>query len=926
MSIFKKVFLTASQMPAFHIMLLLSVMALAGMKSVALTFLDVAAVQFFLTHTTQRAIGVDFITIAMLLAGAGWMIRLLQQRRGYGAFIQMSLLLIILMGLIAFVELKVIATYDILFIVKFIYFVVINALFWSVCGRFFPLTVRSLKFIFILASEALGYTVGGIFVYFISVGAYGLLYYSMALFIAVLSGIYVLTRMMPVTKENFVVPTGEAQNFTERKMVRTLLLFSFVTMTTFCIINYVFYTQVAIRYGGKDILRQISLWWSVFGVVEFVLAFSLIRRWFFYLLSGNIFLMTVAVTVVALGIFYQKYELIFAGYLCFSVILYIYYTGFVTSLLKTLLVKGRYSVNKKRMIVIEPTGFMLGGILVYYIPSLLTQAYILLVLSFLLFALLVICLHFYSDMLLKALRLREWRGTPLMMASKKAFEYIKNEMPLVSADEVIYFLRVLEVSRHPYYLKTVLKSLRHSSEKVRLFALDKICRTDDLTRYKSAVQFIFETDKSVAVRRQALAVLIQITDMAEDEALLDSYTIYLDDRALRSGAMIGFLRVGGNNALLAMDGLQTMANSARISDKLLALKVMEQAPSYGLIRILMPLLKSPNPQIVKEALLVAGAIKHAESLPIILMSLDEADLHENALVALKQFDMKAYPLIERTLHNSETGAFRQKILILYLTMQKDTESKQILLRALKIGNQKLRKAIIRGMIDTGIFWTHKGKYQLLKKGIMDDVNRIVRLTAFCDKYKQAPLPAAQDAFSFLTRAMVEDINETRELIFYQLLLLNKSKMFQKAVRVLFSGNYTDYPLALSVLQDLMHKDLYTTIERIARLPYEQKKEVIAPKLTIEETVQEISNLLLNPPFHLADWIRAGALYCLRKMENVQGLPAVYAGLKARNPLVLEAAVLALVRLEENTERLNETLLTVPTSSLVSVQLDTIIKN
>ncbi len=926
MSVFKKVFLTASQMPAFHIGLLLAVMALAGMKSVALTFLDVGAVQLFLTQTSQRAIGIDFIAVAILMAGAGWMMRLLQRRKGYGAFIQMSLLLIVLMGLIGLIEIRMAGAFDILFIAKFIYFVLINALFWSVCARFFPITVQSLKFIFILASEALGYTAAGLFIYYASIGAYGLLYYSMALFIAVLSGIYVLTRMIPVSKETFVMPTGEAQNFTERKMVRTLLMYCFATMTTFCVLNYVFYIQIVTHFQGKDILRQISLWWGLFGVVEFILAFSLIRRWFFYLLSGNIFIMTVTATLVALGILYHEYKLIFAGYLGFAVILYIYYAGFVTSLLKTLLVKGRNSINKKRMIVIEPTGLMLGGILVYYVPSLFTQAYILLGLSFLLFTLLVTCMHFYSDMLLKALKLREWRGTPLMMASKKAFEYIKNEMPLVSADEVIYFLRILELSRHPSYLKIVLKSLRHSSEKVRLFALDRICHTDDLIRYKSAVQFIFDTDKSVAVRRQALAVLIQMADLSEDEGLLDSYSIYLDDRSLRAGAMIGFLRVGGNNALLAMDGLQTMANSARISDKLLALKVMGQAPSYGLIRILMPLLKSPNPQIVNEALLVAGAIKHAESLPIILMSLDEAGLHENALVALRQFDMKAYPLIERTLHNSETGAFRQKILILYLTMQKDTESKQILLRALKIGNQKLRKAIIRGMIDTGIFWTHKGKYQLLKKGIMVDAERIMWLKTFCDKYKQAPLPAAQDAFSFLTRAMQEDINETRDLIFYQLLLLNKSKMFHKAVRVLFGGNYTDYPLALSVLQDLLRKDLYTTVEQIARLPYEQKKEVIAPKIALEEAVHEISDLLLNPPFHLAAWIRAGALYCLRKMEDAQGLPAVYVGLKSRNPLILEAAVLALIRLEEDTERLNETLLTVPTSSLVSVQLDTIIKN
>ncbi len=926
MSIFKKVFISASKMPAFHIGLLLFVMMLAGIKSMALTFLDIAAGQFFLTQTTLRSIGIDFIAVAFLMAGIGWQVRLLQRRKGYGAFIQTSLLIIVLMALLVLIECHAVAAYDMLFIAKYLFFISANALFWSVCLRFFQITVRSLKFIFILAAESLGYLVGGAFVYFVSVGAYGLLYYAMALSVVFLSGIYVLTQMVPVAKETFIVPTGEAQDFTERKMVRCILMFCFFTLTAFCLINYAFFTQLVARYTGKGIMRQLALWWGLFGLIEFILVFGLVRRWFFYLLSGNMFLMALSVAVTSIGLAYQNYPLVFGGHLSFAIILYIFFAGFVTSLLKMLLVNGSHSINKKRMIVIEPTGFMLGGILICYYPQLQIQSDILLILSFILIVLLLLSLHFYSAVLLKSLKLREWRDTPMMMSAQKVFDYIKSELPIVSADEVIYFLRILELSKHPSYLKIVLKSLKHTSEKVRLFALDRINRAEDLTRYQSTMQFIFDTDVSVSVRRQALAILIQIADLNEDEGLLDSYASYLDDRALRSGAMIGFLRVGGSNALLAMDGLQEMVNSSKTSDKLLALKVMEQAPSYGLIRLLMPLLKNPNPQIVNEALLVAGAVKHAESLPIILMSLDDAQLHENALVALRKFDMKAYPLIERTLHNEETGAFRQKILILYLTMQKDTESKQILLRALKMGNQKLRKTIIRGMIDSGIFWIHKGKYRLLKDGIMADTQRIIRLTAFCDKYKQAPLSSAQDAFSFLTRAMAEDIKETRELVFYQLLLLHKSKMFQKAVHILLGTDYNSYPLALGVLQDMLRKDLYKTIEMVAQLPYEHKKEIIAPKITVDEAVSDISNLLLKPPFHLAEWIRASALYCLRKMENTQGLPAVYVGLKSRNPLILESAVLALARLEEDPERLNEVLLTVPTSSLVSVQLDTIIKN
>lgn len=926
MSIFKKVFIKASNMPAFHIGLLLFIMGLAGMKSVALTFLDIGSVQLFLTLTSHRAIGIDLIAVALLMAAAGYETRLLVRRKGYGAVWIMSLLLLILMGLIGMVEYHIPGVYDALFIAKYIFFILVNAIFWSVCARFFKITANSLKFIFILATEALGYTTGGAFVYFVSIGAYGLLYFSMALLVAFFAGIYILTQMKPVAKETFILPTGEAQDFAERKMVRALLMFCFFALTAYAIANYVFYTATAAQFQGKGILKHIAALWGLFGIAEFILAFSLIRRRFFYLLSGNMFIMTASLSVLATGIFYEEYKWIFIGFLILIIGFHVHFSGFAETLLKTLRMSGNHSINKKRVIVIEPTGFMLGGIMVYYLPNLMNQGYILMGLSVISFVLLLMSLHFYSNALLKSLKLREWRGTPLMMASQKVFNYIKQEIPTASANDVIYFLRILEISKHPLYMKTILKSLKHTSEKVRLFALSKISDTPDLTRYDSTMRFIFETDKSIAVRRQALSLLIQIADLKEDEALLNSYTAFLDDSSLRIGAMIGFLTVGGYNALLAMDGLQEMASSTKTSDKLLALRVMKEAPSFGLIRLLMPLLKSTDTQIANEALIVAGAIKHAESLPVILSSLDDARLHENALVALKNFGIKAYPLIERTLHNTETGAFRQKVLILFLTMQNDTESKQILLRALKMGNQKLRKAIIRGMIESGIFWTHKGKYKLLKEGIRNEATRIIKLSAFCDKYKQAPAPEAQDAFSFLIRAMSEDITETRELIFYQLLLLNKSFLFRKAVRILIRNDYATYPTALGLLQDLLRKDLFETVNMVARLPFEHKKEVIAPLISREEAIDDLTKLLIKPPFHLAVWIRANILNCLQKLGDARALPAIYASLKSQNPLILEAAVAALCRLEDNPDRLNETLLTVPTSSLVSLKLENLIKN
>ena len=181
MGILKKTFLRASQMPAFKIALLLFFMGMAFIKTVALVFMDISAVQLYLTQTSHLSIGFDLIFVSVLFSYIGYKSRLLYKHQGYGGFVVVTFLICFLTVLIGLIETHFPAVFDILFVSKYIYFALINAVFWSVITRFIPLKTNSLKFLLILLSEALGYTVGGFCVYFINIGAYGLLYYAMAL-------------------------------------------------------------------------------------------------------------------------------------------------------------------------------------------------------------------------------------------------------------------------------------------------------------------------------------------------------------------------------------------------------------------------------------------------------------------------------------------------------------------------------------------------------------------------------------------------------------------------------------------------------------------------------------------------------------------------------------------------------------------------
>ena len=56
--------------------------------------------------------------------------------------------------------------------------------------------------------------------------------------------------------------------------------------------------------------------------------------------------------------------------------------------------------------------------------------------------------------------------------------------------------------------------------------------------------------------------------------------------------MINIISRQMDPALLAVDGLQKLVESKRIKDNLLALSIIEWAPSVGLVRLLMRLLKT----------------------------------------------------------------------------------------------------------------------------------------------------------------------------------------------------------------------------------------------------------------------------------------------------------------------------------------------
>ncbi len=923
MTFLKGLFLKASELPAFNIGLILFLMTLAFVKSTALALLDTATVSWFLSEFGLLRIGFDFILVGVLMGWVGRRVLLLTRRRGYGVLrVFLSVVLLVTLGLLA-ADFNGEGGTDILFIIKYVVFVFVNVAFWVITARFIPMRLDSLKFSFVMGAELLGYAAGG---------AVALLFKDMPvmvctallLLVGVSTGVALLRRLVWVPEETFVRRKNGMPNGSEQKLAFSILLTAFVFMAARCLMDFTFYYAISSN-PDLSVMQQIAFMWMAFGLGAFAFLTALYRTRILYTMFWGMVVLGASLLLAAVGVMFQWYTVVFAGVVLFLMTAHMYAGSYFKLMPVPLrLVPRKIGMERLQLCVAEPCGFILAAVFVSYVSSTGQLAAVLLGAGMVFYAVLFTAMWYYAALVLNILQLRIWRAGALLLVYPKMLHYVKEQLKSDNAEDIIYFLRILEAAHHKLFLPSTLKSLKHKAEAVRVFALQRLSRQHNAERYIKVFENILQRDDSRRVRQEALSILIVLDYARNPEDGASKYESLLDDKGLKIGAIVGFLKIGGTPALMAMDGLQKMVFSRKVKHNLAALNIMRDAPSFGLVRLVLPLLQSTNPLIAKQALITAGAVQHPMLLPYVLNALDEPDLRENALYALNRYAKSAFPSIEKMINNPSVPAVRQKVLITFLSTLSSGEGKQILLRQLQCGNQKLRKNIVLGMIDSGIFWVHKGKQKMILQGLKRDIDRWEWLNGLLTRYAQAPTPESHDAFQFLTRALTEDLNSTRQLILYQLLLMKNNPLFVKAVRILLGSDMEKQAAALGMLQDLLPHRLFRKIKKVVESSDNARKETVVP-YTAEEAVADMNVLLTEPAFYVAPWVRASALYCLRKLDLPEALPAVRSALTDKDPVVLESAIWAFAHLEKDKDIVHQTVLTLPTSALAHVPMERLIE-
>ena len=861
----------------------------AFLLGMATTFLDVGIVSLFLRKGIFYAIGIDFLAVALCLVWVGSITVKLDRRNGYGGVPLTTFLTFLLLVIWKCTNVfpSSVLPVNALFIYKYILPVIVSVSFWTIAGRFVILKFSSLKYLGLLAFTFIGFFMGGGFLSKSNLASEETILISVFCLLGVVAVMKILVWLSPQPDETFIRKTGGVQDLSEQKMIDCILVMAFTYITARCLSDFLLYQHLNLQ---KDAFSILSFLWMVCGGIGFLILAILAYTRFLYTTLWGLYTLCGGFFLLAEGVFFQVPLLIYLGFVTVWLCGFLYWKPYLSLLPRPLTLGIGIRLRKLRQMLMEPLGFVLAGAFILTLPEKLL-APILAFLSVILIGLIILSVLLYSHLLSRLCKMRLWCGGPLMLVSSKLIKNVKQGTMSNSFQDVVYFLRIMEVAHFPGYTAHLLKMLQHPLVDVRLFALSKL---NAMKFYKPkiarVIRQVFQQDSSSLVRAHALAFLICYEGNSDSQAVYRKYGSYLDKKDLKSGAIMGFLKSGGEWALLAMDGLQKLVLSRNKVDNLCALNIIDQVPQEGLVRLILPLLKSPHVEVVRSALLVAGHIGHAQTLSIIFQSLDNPALQEEALQALFLYEKKAFPPLEKMIQSSNVPFSRRKMLVLFLGLLPSGEGKQILLRNLYLPDQKMRKEILSEILNSKITWISRKRKKILKKGLAQDVKWWHLLNRQFQMCQRVPLPVLGDSFSFLRNAFFEMQQDLRELILDQLFLLKPTPLLQKTLNILKEKPSSKFVSAVSILQDLLPRKVYQLVYPVLLSPASEVKEKGVSPMDVEQAKHFLEQLVLNPSFPVNRWIVASALYGLQKVGDMRNQTVLEKAFLWPSPVVLEAGI------------------------------------
>jgi HEAT repeat protein len=499
----------------------------------------------------------------------------------------------------------------------------------------------------------------------------------------------------------------------------------------------------------------------------------------------------------------------------------------------------------------------------------------------------------YPLLLAQALRKRHFGGERQAdLTDSASLGVLRTSLQDPHPDVVIYAMNLLQEADDDAFILGLTELVKHPSAEVRLEALNRI-ETLHLVTSTKAVRRVLDAETDPAVREAAIRTLASIGQQEDVEKV----TTYLksDEEGVRRGAMIGLLRGGNKDGVLAAsERLLALVNAPDPQHRMVAATTLGEIGIRSYYHSLEPLLQDTDRSVARAAVLAAGKIKAPPLWSLVAAKLTQRDLRRAAALALAGGGDGALVSIEAmfqavpkpSMHVLEellrvSGKIQGQNATKFLLAQRDTPDPQLRTQVLDALNERDYEAGAEGSTWVQAQIKAEAAYSMWLLSALKDIGQ-------------------DDALKLLIETLEQALVESRERVFTLLGFLYDRQVIARVRRALLQQNSQQRTYALEVAESLMPTDLkavvlplidmYHPTDRTTRLA------TVIPPATMTRAAR-FDAIICQRDVPQAIWTRICALYAVGRLDIVECADAVKFAQESDNNLIRETATWARNRLE-----------------------------
>lgn len=496
----------------------------------------------------------------------------------------------------------------------------------------------------------------------------------------------------------------------------------------------------------------------------------------------------------------------------------------------------------------------------------------------------------YPAMLMSALRKRRLDGVDISLVDRSSIAVLQRELQSPHPGVVIYALNTLEAMGHAALPGFLTRLLEHPAPEVRRDVLQRVERLRLVGALPAVGRRVAE-EPDPSVRGVAVCALAAL-GQAET---LPQVSSFLNDPVpqVRKGAMVGLLRSGGIEGVLsAGHTLLQMVDGSDPAERALAAQVLGEVGIGSFYQPLESLLQDEDLGVQRVALLAAGQLRNANLWPLILEKLGSPPVRRAAAAALVAGGAPVLSDLIAAFARKDDQVIQAQLVKICGRIGGE-EAVAWLKGHLAHPNTCIRTQVLRALGRCG--------YQAeAEEG--DLVQERVRAEAALSALTLAVLVDIGDgeAVDLLRGALSEVLGGSRERILFLLSFLYDRRTILQARDNLTLPSDEKRAYALEVIDVLVPATLQRTfLPLLTDLSPEQKLRQLQELFPQPEKdrQQRLHEIIAGSPGRCSVWTRACALYAVGRLTITDLEEPVAAALSSPEPLIREAALWALSRLD-----------------------------